>query len=308
LLSQARYHQTAGRSSQAYAAAAEVLARDPANPAAMQLRDQLLAADPGLAASAVPPANAAVPVPDAAPAPPPASEIEAPAAAVVPPAVPQTRPEPAPAAADTGGPIEPPSFWQFEDDVSFRERPRHLEYGIEPERLSILDATPLPAEPGNPARTVGAIASGVAVAVSLATLFGGHAGKNSVNRFSPPVAVQGSAADERVYRVGGGVTAPVLFSKEDPEYTEEARQSNVQGTVTLYAHIDPSGNAVNLRVLRGLGMGLDARAIEAVSRWRFQPGMKNGVPVTVEATVEVNFRLNSMGVPIGQSGPNRQGW
>jgi protein TonB len=59
----------------------------------------------------------------------------------------------------------------------------------------------------------------------------------------------------------------------------------------LYAQIDPSGNAVNLHVLRGLGMGLDARAIEAASRWRFQPGTRNGTPVTVATNLEVNFRL-----------------
>jgi protein TonB len=82
-----------------------------------------------------------------------------------------------------------------------------------------------------------------------------------------------------------------LLSKAEPEYTREAFQAQLQGTVALYAQIDPSGNAVNLHVLRGLGMGLDARAIEAASKWRFQPGMKNGTPVTFETNLEVNFRL-----------------
>ena len=43
--------------------------------------------------------------------------------------------------------------------------------------------------------------------------------------------------------------------------------------------------------MRMLGMGLDQKAMEAVKRWRFEPGTKNGQPVTVEATVDVNFRL-----------------
>jgi protein TonB len=48
---------------------------------------------------------------------------------------------------------------------------------------------------------------------------------------------------------------------------------------------------VNLRVIRGLGLGLDERAIAAVAQWRFEPGRENGAPVDVQATVEVNFRL-----------------
>ena len=59
----------------------------------------------------------------------------------------------------------------------------------------------------------------------------------------------------------------------------------------LYIEVDTSGKATNIRVLRSLGLGLDEKAIEAVKKWTFIPGKKNGVPVTVQATVEVNFRL-----------------
>ena len=93
------------------------------------------------------------------------------------------------------------------------------------------------------------------------------------------------------YRVGGGVSAPSLIYKVEPQYTEEARQAELQGTVLLYAQISPDGKAINMKVLRGIGLGLDEKAMEAVTRWQFKPGMKGGQPVTVEAQIEVNFRL-----------------
>ena len=93
------------------------------------------------------------------------------------------------------------------------------------------------------------------------------------------------------YKVGGGVTAPVVTSKKDPAYTEEARSAKYQGTVLLAVEIAPDGLAHNLRVVRSLGLGLDEKAVEAVSQWQFKPGTKDGQPVTVAATIEVNFRL-----------------
>ena len=63
------------------------------------------------------------------------------------------------------------------------------------------------------------------------------------------------------------------------------------GTVLLYVQVDPSGKAVNMRVLHSLGLGLDERAMEAVKKWKFKPGVKDGKAVTVEAQIEVNFRL-----------------
>lgn len=94
-----------------------------------------------------------------------------------------------------------------------------------------------------------------------------------------------------VFRVGGGVSAPAVLYKVEPEYSEEARRAKYQGTVLLYVQVSPGGNAINMRVLRSLGLGLDEKALECVAKWRFKPGMKAGQPVTVEAQIEVNFRL-----------------
>jgi TonB family C-terminal domain len=92
-------------------------------------------------------------------------------------------------------------------------------------------------------------------------------------------------------RVGGGVSAPSVLYKVEPAYTEEARVAKYTGTVVVTVEIQPDGTAQNIRVIKGLGLGLDEQAVEAIGQWRFKPGMKGDVPVTVAANIEVNFRL-----------------
>jgi TonB family protein len=93
------------------------------------------------------------------------------------------------------------------------------------------------------------------------------------------------------FKVGGGVSAPSLLFKKEPEYSEEARAAKYQGTVALKVTVGPDGMAHDIEVIRSLGLGLDEKAAEAVSVWKFRPGTKDGVPVPVLATIEVNFRL-----------------
>lgn len=87
------------------------------------------------------------------------------------------------------------------------------------------------------------------------------------------------------------VSRPSVVTKRDPQYTEEARKSFLSGTVRIALVVGTDGVPKNMRVVGPLGFGLDQKAIEAVQTWRFQPGMKDGKPVNVAATVEVNFRL-----------------
>ncbi|HKW99424.1 MAG TPA: TonB family protein [Bryobacteraceae bacterium] len=94
-----------------------------------------------------------------------------------------------------------------------------------------------------------------------------------------------------VYRVGNGVQAPGVLQKVDPSYTDEARAAKLSGTVILSVEIGTDGLAHNARVMRGLGLGLDESAMDAISQWHFRPGLKDNQPVTVAATIEVNFRL-----------------
>lgn len=94
-----------------------------------------------------------------------------------------------------------------------------------------------------------------------------------------------------VYRIGGDVKAPTLVSKEEPQYTQEARIAKYQGSALLSIEIGVDGSVHNIRIIRALGFGLDEKAIAAVTRWKFKPSTKNEQTVAVSAQVEVNFRL-----------------
>jgi protein TonB len=117
---------------------------------------------------------------------------------------------------------------------------------------------------------------------------GGGLGSGKGLGFGPG---EGGGLGGGVFRVGGGVSQPAVIFKVDPEYSEEARKAKYSGTVMLAVIVDAEGHARDIHVVKSLGMGLDQKAIEAVEKWKFKPGMKSGQPVNVRATIEVNFRL-----------------
>jgi protein TonB len=92
-------------------------------------------------------------------------------------------------------------------------------------------------------------------------------------------------------RTGHKITPPQLIFKVEPEFSKAARKAKYQGVVVLAIEVGADGRPQNLRVLEMLGLGLDEKAIEAVSQWRFRPGYQDGRPVVTTATVEVAFRL-----------------
>jgi TonB family protein len=141
---------------------------------------------------------------------------------------------------------------------------------------------------GPPVAKIGPPSNGPGSGGGIGSGSGGGIGSGKGGGFGPG---EGGGVGGGVFRVGGGVTAPSLLSKVEPEYSEEARRAKYQGTVVLYVEVYPDGKAHNLKVLRSLGLGLDEKAIEAVNKWRFRPGYKDGKPVPVQATIEVNFRL-----------------
>ncbi len=138
--------------------------------------------------------------------------------------------------------------------------------------------TGVPGPPSNGTGAGGGIGSGR----------GGGVGSGDGAGFGPG---SGGGTGGGVYRIGGGVSAPVPIFKPEPEYSEEARKAKFQGAVILSIVILPDGSTTNIRVTRPLGLGLDEKAIEAVRKWKFRPSMKDGKAVAVSANVEVNFRL-----------------
>jgi len=144
------------------------------------------------------------------------------------------------------------------------------------------------AQYGDPLAKIGPPSNGTGSGGGIGSGNGGGVGSGKGGGFGPG---EGGGVGGGVYRVGGGVTAPSLLYKKEPEYSEEARKAKYQGTVLLYVEVDASGKATNIKVQRSLGLGLDEKAIEAVKQWKFKPGYKDGKPVTVAATIEVNFRL-----------------
>jgi TonB family protein len=107
----------------------------------------------------------------------------------------------------------------------------------------------------------------------------------------PAAALTPAVNATGVYSPGNGVTNPVPTYHPDPQYTEEARNAKWQGAVMVSVVIDATGTPTNIKVVRPLGLGLDEKAIEAVQQWRFRPATKDGVPVSVQAQIDVTFRL-----------------
>lgn len=158
--------------------------------------------------------------------------------------------------------------------------------------LVIQPDAPLPnvnmAQFGDPLGKIGPPSNGPGSGGGIGSGSGGGVGSGRGPGFGPG---EGGGVGGGVYRIGGGVSAPTLVFKVEPEYSEEARKAKFQGTVVLSVVVDEKGLPRDLKVLRPLGLGLDEKAIEAVTKWRFRPGYKDGKAVAVAATIEVNFRL-----------------
>jgi TonB family protein len=84
---------------------------------------------------------------------------------------------------------------------------------------------------------------------------------------------------------------PVILSKPEPQYTAEAKEAKIQGDVVLQVIFRATGQVEVLRVLQGLGHGLDENAQVAAQEIKFTPAKENGQPVDFPANVRINFEL-----------------
>jgi TonB family protein len=118
---------------------------------------------------------------------------------------------------------------------------------------------------------------------------GGGLGSGNGNGYGPG---SGGNVGGGVYRIGGGISKPVLVFQPEAEFSDEARRAKYQGVCIVDMIVDAQGNPQNVHVTRTLGMGLDEKAMEAVRKYKFKPAMKDGkTPVAVEISVEVDFHL-----------------
>lgn len=93
------------------------------------------------------------------------------------------------------------------------------------------------------------------------------------------------------YRPGSGVEPPRLLREVKATYTDEARRQNITGAVDLEITIRRDGTVSDVRILKGLGGGLNERAVAAVRQWRFAPARMKGTPVDVIVEVSMEFTL-----------------
>jgi TonB family protein len=87
------------------------------------------------------------------------------------------------------------------------------------------------------------------------------------------------------------MTPPKAIYAPDPEYSEVARKVRYQGVCVLSLVVGVDGLAHDIKVVRALGRGMDEKAVEGVSKWRFQPATQDGKPVSTQTLIEVSFHL-----------------
>jgi len=129
----------------------------------------------------------------------------------------------------------------------------------------------------------------ITAALCIATLVAAASCVNAQDQSSGNAQTQ--PGSETVFKIGHGVTAPRVIHQSFPEFSEQARAAHYQGTCVLSLVVGADGKPRDVKVTQPLGMGLDEKAVESVSTWRFEPAQKDGKPVAVAIAVDVDFHL-----------------
>lgn len=90
-----------------------------------------------------------------------------------------------------------------------------------------------------------------------------------------------------------GLTGPEPLRKVDPKYPPGLISSHVEGEVVLYAIIRKDGSVDSIQLIRGVDPELDRNAMDALSRWKFRPGLRHNEPVELESVVRIPFRTTA---------------
>ena len=86
-------------------------------------------------------------------------------------------------------------------------------------------------------------------------------------------------------------TLPRLIKATTPTYTKEAVEAKLEGTVVLALTVETDGKPSEITVIRGLGKGLDEKAVECLEQWRFAPAENGMGTISAKARAEIIFRL-----------------
>jgi protein TonB len=98
-------------------------------------------------------------------------------------------------------------------------------------------------------------------------------------------------APDKLHHLGGKVQNPVVLFSASPKYSQQAKRAKYSGRVMVYLWVEKDGTPSHIRVVRGAGMGLDEKAVEAVTQYKFKPATLKGQPVTVDLYVDVDFQI-----------------
>jgi len=172
-------------------------------------------------------------------------------------------------------PAEKPKVYVVQQ-IRFKPPPPQQQEMLKPRAKKVPIPDPTPDEP-EPIRVIEEVEQEIDLPVDDA-IFG-------IPEGPPPTEPDGPIL------VGGDVKPPERVYSPQPAYTEIARKARIQGVVIVQAIIDKQGNVTNVKVLKGLPMGLEEAAVEAMKQWKFKPATLNGRPVTVYYNLTVNFKL-----------------
>jgi TonB family protein len=155
---------------------------------------------------------------------------------------------------------------------------------------------PVVSAPADPKEQAGVLTSPAPSTVSQGAGTGGGSGSGAgtgLGEGSGPGIGEGTGGGTGggPYRPGSGIAAPAILKEVKPDYTEDARRRGLSGDVVLEIVVKSDGSVGAVRVVQGLGAGLDQRAVDAVRQWRFSPARRLGTPVDVLVEVAVEFRL-----------------